>query len=176
MKVIQFNDVEDDYASNVKEIEQAMKQPSVVLVWAVWCPHCTSMKQDWEQLKTTAKSKTNFIEIESGNLEKIKATHKSLFKKLYKQPDRVFYPMIQMRKNNVSKLYEDDRTYTDMKKSLDSHFKTAVASKKGKPATKKAKGTKPKSLKGGGNTDPSGMAKFQRDLNDYIQGMLAKVL
>jgi thiol-disulfide isomerase/thioredoxin len=169
MKIIEFNTPEDDFDRNVGEIEKAMKEPSVVLVWAVWCPHCTSMKEDWDKLKKTSRKTTNFIEIESGNLEKIKSTNKALFKKLYKQPDRVFYPMIQMRKNNTSKLYNKDRTFTEMKKSVDTHFKKAP--KKATPKKKAQRG-------GGGEQDASasGMAKFQRELNDYIQGMLSKVL
>lgn len=172
MKIINFNSHEDDYKTNVRKIQEAMKGPAIVLVWAVWCPHCTVMKNDWEQLKQSHGSKAHFVEIESTNLEKIRGANKQLFKKLYAKPDQVSYPMIKFIKDNKGKVYQEERSYPEMKQHADKYFAKNKAT-----ATKKPK--KQKKQKGGDDIKTpvitSDMKKFQAELNDYIKNVLSSI-
>lgn len=158
MTVVKFNNPEDDYKDTVAKINSCVKENTVVLVWALWCPHCINMKNDWEKLSKSSKNKVNFVEIESTNLEKIKMQNKMLFKKLYPNPERVFFPMIKVWQDKKSHVYEDERTYEKMKQHIDKKFS--------KP--KKVLDKKSKKQKGG-----SDIKKFQNELDTYIKQILS---
>lgn len=49
--IIELNNAFDDVNDKIYKIQECMKGPTVVLVWAVWCPHCQVMKPDWDMLK-----------------------------------------------------------------------------------------------------------------------------
>lgn len=174
MKTIEFNNADDDFKTNVGHIQECMKGPAIVLVWAVWCPHCTTMKGEWEKLKQSQGSKVHFVEIESTNLDKIRSGHKTLFKKLYAQPDRVSYPTIKFIKNSKGTVYENPRTYEDMKKHAEVFFKSTNAKKTAtKPKTASTKKTTPQ--KGGNSTLMTEKRAFQKELSNYIKGVLSKL-
>lgn len=179
---IEFNNADDDYKTNVATIKRHMKGPTIVLVWAVWCPHCVSMKSDWESLKEAHGNTAHFVEIESTNLERIKQQNKALFKQLYVKPDRVFYPMIMMRKDNKGKLYEEERSFEVMKKHVDDFYKKPVRKTTKKPTKKLVKKVvKPDKQSGGSEEIPhlphftGEVKKFQQELNDYIRTILHNI-
>lgn len=161
MTIVKFNNPDDNYDETIKKINSCVKGNSVVLVWAIWCPHCISMKEDWERLSLYASDKVNFVEIESGNLEKIKSQNKSLFKKLYADPERVFFPMIKVLKDKKSSLYEDERSFDKMKQHIDKQFP-----KKSKKTSKKT------TQKGGSKIKLVDIHEFQRELDSYIKEIL----
>lgn len=143
--LVVFNNIDDDYATNSSKIRSCLDQPTVVLVWAEWCPHCHIMKGDWERIKNDVDSKlVNIVEIESGNLDRIRAQDKALFKKLYPQSNSVFYPMIKTWKNKKGRVYSAPRNYSSMKEHIDKQFTQAAKPKKTKATPKKASTAKVK--------------------------------
>lgn len=164
MTIIELNNIDDELASNVRDISRCLKDDTVVLVWAVWCPHCVVMKDDWERLKSTISKRVNVVEIESSNLDKIRDSHKALFKKLYGKDGRVHFPMIKMWKDNVGIEYENERTFAGMKKAINKHYPKAAKAKK---VVSGAQG-------GGGNSNDNAfnVRQLQIELNRYIANIL----
>ena len=176
MTIIEFNNSHDDLNKNVGMIERCLGSKAVILVWAVWCPHCTSMKDDWNYLKNNTRG-INFIEIESGNLERIKETNRNLYRKLFPQSDRVFYPMIKTWNNSKGQVYQDERTLEAMKSHLEKKFKnTKKKTDKSKKESKKESKTKSteKKLKVGGKTmkNTNDIQIFKDEFNNYIDNIL----
>jgi len=162
MTIIEFNNIEDDYSESIANIEKCMASKAVVvLVWAVWCPHCTSMKNDWDLLKTNAKTNIHFIEIESQNLERIKENNKKLFKKFYPQADRVMFPMIKSYSDKKGTTYNKERSYDVMKTHFEKQF-----------AKKKTANKAPSKTQKGGNLPEK---TFRQEFDKYINKLLRQL-
>jgi thiol-disulfide isomerase/thioredoxin len=181
MKLIEFNNVDDDFEQNVRDINSCLSSKAVVLVWAVWCPHCVSMKDDWQRLKSDLQGKNvHVVEIESSNLEKLKTQDPTTFKKLYPSGDRVYFPMIQTWKDKKPTEYNDERTYDKMKSILQAfnapakNEKNAKNAKKGIKAKKAKTGTKKQ--RGGGNSVRDEFANFEKELAEFITNAKKKYL
>lgn len=172
MKVVEFNNADDDFATNVKTIKECIKGPTIVLAWAQWCPHCIMMKEEWQTLKNATHKKINIIEIESTNLNKIQEADRALFGKLYEDPTRVYYPMIKTFKNNKAKPYNDERTYDKMKKHVDATFKKTTSDEK--KTTKNIKAIKPKSQQGG-DVNKKSVIEFKKEFDRYVRNALKKL-
>lgn len=174
MKIVEFNGFEDDYKKKVKHVQDAMKGPAIVLVWATWCPHCTTMKDDWNRLKQANANVAHIVEIESSNLEKIRNADRALFKRLYSRPDQVSYPMIKFVRSNKGSVYDKERTFDEMQKHATTYFKKSKKKAAPKAAAKTVpkKGTASAKKLSGGNAD---IKDFQRELNDYIKRVLSNV-
>jgi thiol-disulfide isomerase/thioredoxin len=119
MPHIVLNSSTDDVVSQIPAIRNSMGQNAVVLVWASWCPHCVTLKPDWNRLKRSIDPSINLIEIESQNLDKIRESNRTLFKKLYPDENRVFYPLIKSFSQNKGKIYEAERSMPVMKKMFE---------------------------------------------------------
>lgn len=177
MTIVEFNSNDDDYKRNTAQIKKCLKENTILIAHAVWCPHCVVMKQDWELVKRDIGPKIHIIEIESSNLERIKQNDTALFKKLFKD-DRVMFPTIKMYKNNKASMYEKERTFPVMKEHFKKHFS------KTKPKTVKKtpkKITTP--LKGGDNVKKTGqittkdtkvLRRIQTDLNKFVQDLVQR--
>jgi thiol-disulfide isomerase/thioredoxin len=163
MRVIEFNNPADSFVTNVRDINAALKEPTIVLVWASWCPHCVSMKSDWELLKKHVANKANVIEIESSNLDKIKHQRKMLFKSLYSDPQRVQFPMIKMFQDNRGVEYDGERSFATMKKTVNKHYKKT-------PKSKKTTAHK------GGATGGADARQLQNDINNYIKQLVRNLI
>jgi thiol-disulfide isomerase/thioredoxin len=138
MAIIEFNDINDDFKTNTSKIHQSItKRPSVVLVWASWCPHCIIMKDDWQMLKNDVGKKVTIIEIESGNLDRIRENNSLLYKKLFPNQDKVFFPMIKMYKDSKVTNYEQERKYPTMKHHVTKHLLSSKKNNKVSKPTKK---------------------------------------
>jgi thiol-disulfide isomerase/thioredoxin len=163
MSIVKFNSLDDDYKTKVAQIQDCLKKDTVVFVHAIWCPHCVSMKEDWELLKQNSRKGINFIEIESANVDRIRNANKMLFKKLYSEPDRVYYPLIKIWKDKKGSVYENERSFPIMKETIKKHFAT------------KNKVKKSKQQKGGSELPTNEVKKFQRELNNYIKNILSNI-
>jgi thiol-disulfide isomerase/thioredoxin len=190
MKIIEFNNPDDDFESNTSEIRECLKGHTIVLIFASWCPHCVVMKPEWKQLKTELNDKVNIVEIESTNLNKIQQEDKVLFKKLFPRNNRVMFPTIKLYKDNRSHVYDNERTFDVMKKKFLTHFTKQTNTKKNtnskdkiktKSATKKdTKDTKDgkdgKTKKSTKKTQPkkggTPHLKFKKDLDTFIKKMI----
>lgn len=106
----------------------------VILLWADWCPHCTSMKPAWDRVKRDKDLKAvKFIEVESKNVNSVAEKDPALFKRMTEN-GHIAYPMITIVKNNRARKYTNDRDFETMKEA----FKPKTpATKKKKPSAKK---------------------------------------
>lgn len=115
VKSIALNSVNDAASEKSEEIKDTLRGRVVVLIWATWCPHCTSMKGDWDKLKSDASMKSfSFIEIESANLDRLDP---KLSKRLTGTKG-VYFPMIKTFNNNRSKEYKGSRDFKSMKEGF----------------------------------------------------------
>jgi thiol-disulfide isomerase/thioredoxin len=175
MTVVEFNNNDDDFHSNTTKIKDCLKQNTVVLVFAVWCPHCTMMKEDWRLLKEDMGNKVNVVEIESSNLDRIRSQDKELYKKLFPQEEKVFFPMIKMFKNNKAKVYEEERKFHTMKHHINKHYLTKTRKK---PKVAKKPKVIPKKQRGGATEnnakkeEVTKIKKLQLDLNKFVENLI----
>ena len=135
MPNVVFNSPNDNVAAKTKNVEKALSNRAVVLIWASWCHHCVSMRNDWDKVKKDLSGDgIDFVEIESVNIERIRQENPKLMYKLTQS--KLYFPMIKLASDNKLKEYSNDRTYESMKKS----FKSIKPAKKApvKKAVKKA--------------------------------------
>lgn len=170
MPHIELNSSSDDVASKIPVIRECMGQRAVVLVWASWCPHCVTLKPNWNKFRNSVDKRINVIEIESQNLDKIRDKNKALFKKLYSDENRVFYPMIKSFSNNKGRVYEDERT----SKAMKSFFEKDLVTEPAKPIKKNTKSKdkpkpKPKQSKKGGMVE-----EHKKKLDKHVEGFIEK--
>jgi thiol-disulfide isomerase/thioredoxin len=117
MPNVEFNSATDNVDQKTKDIEKALSKRAVVLIWATWCHHCTSMKPDWDRVKTDMSGKgINFIEIESVNIERLSESNPKIVSRL--THNRLYFPMINVANNDKLKEYTKDRSYASMKKTF----------------------------------------------------------
>lgn len=173
MPVIELNSQNENVMEQIPKIKGCISTRAVVLVWATWCPHCISMKTEWNKFKKNVHPNINVVEIESNNLEKIKQEDKQLFKKLYPEENRVYYPLIKSFSKNKGKIYEDQRKSVVMKQ----HFETELDAKKEEIPKSVKKETKNKTAdkkkKSGG--DGTHIATFKKELDNYIKNLMKNI-
>jgi thiol-disulfide isomerase/thioredoxin len=181
-KVIELNTASDDVSKKLPEIKQRLGGKAVVLVWASWCPHCISMKPDWNYFKRTVRSDITIIEIESQNLEKIRHSNDPLFKKLYPDENRVMYPLIKSFNANKGRVYEQERTGAAMKKNFETTLgdgKTTKSNDKSKTVKKladdkKKTGSKKRVPKPTTTSVKKGGDGAIREINSFVKDFLKK--
>lgn len=182
-KVIELNTATDDVSKKLPEIKQRLGGKAVVLVWASWCPHCISMKPDWNNFKRTVRSDITIIEIESQNLEKIRHSNDPLFKKLYPDENRVMYPLIKSFNANKGRVYEQERTGAAMKKNFEKTLNDGKITKyksdesksiKQMADDKKKTGAKKKTPKPTKTPVKKGGDSPTREINSFVKDFLKK--
>ncbi len=134
---VEFNSPTDDAGAKSKQIKQGLKGRAVVLIWATWCHHCTSMKPAWDKTKNNLSNEgISFIEIESVNVERLDDG----LKQRVIVGKHVYFPMIRTFKGSKSDEYSGERDVATLTKELSKKLgdkpKTKPAS--GKKGTKKA--------------------------------------
>ena len=84
------------------------KKKGVVLIWfyAVWCGHCKTMENDWEQLNDKPPKGLKLVKIESNNMEN--------YNKSPGEEDIRGYPTLRLYSNNLIKEYDGDRSYGEI--------------------------------------------------------------
>jgi thiol-disulfide isomerase/thioredoxin len=89
------------------------KKCGAILFYADWCPHCSAMKESWEQLGKSA----TFFNIMAFNCADPK--NKTHMEKIYaRKPDLIKgYPTIMMTSGSELVLYQGDRTLDKILKS-----------------------------------------------------------
>lgn len=184
MPVIELNSQNENMTEKIPQIKGSIATSAVVLVWATWCPHCVSMKGEWNKFKTSVDPAINVVEIESQNLERIKHQDKQLFKKLYPDEHRVFYPLIKSFSKSKGEIYEDQRKSAVMKQHFENRLNSGNnANKTEKTAAKTApkKQEKPKKnspnakKKKGGDGTATSIEMFKKELDHYIKNLMKQI-
>tara|TARA_B110000261_G_scaffold163144_1_gene208462 strand:+ start:527 stop:1123 length:597 start_codon:yes stop_codon:yes gene_type:complete len=93
------------------------KKNSVVLIWfyAVWCGHCKTMENDWEQLNNKHPSGLKLVKIESNDMGN--------YNKSPGEEDIRGYPTLRLYSNNLIKEYDGDRSYGEIYKFANEYMK-----------------------------------------------------
>lgn len=176
MPVIELNSQNDNVTENVPKIKKSIASSAVVLVWATWCPHCISMKGEWNKFKKSVHPNINVVEIESNNLEKLKQEDRKLFKKLYPDENRVYYPLIKSFSNNKGVIYEDQRKSAVMKQHFETALKENSTKETPKKSSKSKKSVKKDSAEGKRKTGGSNKIElFKKELDSYIKNLMKQI-
>lgn len=131
---VQLNSPTDDVKTKSKQIHECLKGRAVVLIWATWCPHCTSMKPAWDKTKgNLSKQGISFVEIESVNVERLEPG----LKQKVVASKHLYFPMIRMFRNSKSQEYSSERDSETMTKEIAKKLGTSPSVKAKKEATKK---------------------------------------
>jgi len=185
--IIELNKYTDNLKSRSQAMTKVLDKNTIVLIWAVWCPHCVNMKDDWNRVKKVVPRGVHIIEVESGNYNKLQNEHPLLYQRLNTNTDRMYFPMIKMWKNKDCVEYEGERNFKDMNTAIQKYYKTHNAKKDDKMQKNKKKlptpkgkkqGDKKSAKKGGdvkGGVPPMSaykMRALQKDLNNYINDLL----
>lgn len=123
--VTRLNSNATDVTKAIKHIEkQVTNSPhAVVLVWADWCPYCVTLRPAWDatmaSMATNTKphNKTEFAEIESQHLDKIKQMSKPLYDRIMAS-GRMSFPTIFMFENGKPTIYDKPRDHDTMTKTF----------------------------------------------------------
>ena len=57
-----------DFVNNIQESDTNYNEPSVVLIYADWCPHCQVMEPEWNEATNEMEKSANVIKLESNQL------------------------------------------------------------------------------------------------------------
>ena len=57
-----------DFVNNIQESNTNYNEPSVVLIYADWCPHCQVMEPEWDSATDEMGQNVKVIKIESNDL------------------------------------------------------------------------------------------------------------
>ena len=98
-------------------------------IYAEWCGYCQMLKPQWDEMKEKLDSKTQIIDLEIGEKDKLN----DLLKK-YPKLEVSGYPTIFKIKNENIEYYSGDRSADDLLKWAS---KKGVKSKKGGKSKKK---------------------------------------
>lgn len=103
--------------SKPSKANQQLTEPesTVILVYANWCPHCQSMKPQWDEMKTLLDDMVEIIEIEDADLDKDSKIQSINDNKLNGETlDVAGYPTMLKIKNGRAEYYNGNRSATDM--------------------------------------------------------------
>lgn len=90
-------------------------EETIVLIYANWCPHCQSMKPQWNELKNQLGSTIETIEIEDSDFDKDIKLRNIENNKLNGEKIEVYgYPTMFKIKNGRADYYGGNRTASEM--------------------------------------------------------------
>ena len=153
-QVIKINEKNKDVHKHINFFNQNKnKGVWFVKYYADWCPHCTHMQSDWDQLEKHEILKNKNIHIAE--------VEESFFNKLNFKPDVIGFPTIKLYNNGNSKDFKGNRNTDNMlsflkenhkdRKNYQSggkiNFKTFRKSKNTKKSAKRKNNKKQKSNK-----------------------------
>lgn len=143
MSFLSLEKAQDLTPANLKKLESLVsKKNTVLLNHADWCGHCQVFKPQWEEFRKKVGKGVNVVQIENGALTELQR-NKTLYKKITPQDGLVYYPMIivfvkkDSKPNSEKKIYDGNRTATDLKAYVDSKVQKkakVVASRKALPS------------------------------------------
>ncbi len=88
----------------------AHEEKSVVLIYANWCPHCVSMKPEWDNMKSKLHNNIEVIEIEDSDFDKEVKLHNIQNNKLHNEELEVLgYPTMIKIQGGRAFYYDGDR-------------------------------------------------------------------
>ena len=91
------------------------KDITVVFVYANWCPHCTSMKPEWQHVKDELSKRVNMIEIEDSDADKDIQIMNIENNKMNGTPIEIMgYPTLLKIENGSPDYYTGDRVASSM--------------------------------------------------------------
>ena len=133
-------------ANNFKS--QTQKGYWVILYYANWCPHCNSMKPDWEKFVDRYKSSSSNI-----NVAEVESEYLGMTGEQHKSNVEGFPTIISCNRGNKTANFAGPRTTQDIDKFANDNFKGVKGSsnlnkllrnnkKSKKSKTKKTKKTK----------------------------------
>ena len=104
---------------NSKTVKTAKPLPepedTIVLIYANWCPHCQSMKPQWNELKNQLGSTIETIEIEDSDFDKDIKLRNIENNKLNGEKIEVYgYPTMFKIKDGRADYYGGNRTASEM--------------------------------------------------------------
>lgn len=103
--------------SKSKPIQSPKKDEAVVLVYANWCPHCQTMKPEWNELKNKLGSVIETIEIEDSDFDKdLKMMDIENNKLNNERIEIIGYPTLFKIRKGHADYYGGDRTASEMYK------------------------------------------------------------
>jgi thiol-disulfide isomerase/thioredoxin len=92
-----------------------VQEETVVLIYANWCPHCQSMKPEWNEMKNLLGPMVETIEIEDSDFDKDNKLRN--IENLKLNGDKIDvngYPTMFKIKNGRAEYYGGTRTATEM--------------------------------------------------------------
>lgn len=91
------------------------KEEAVVLIYANWCPHCQTMKPEWNEMKNRLGSGIEVIEIEDSDFDKdIKISNIENTKLNGEKIEVYGYPTMLKIHGGRADYYNGSRNSTDM--------------------------------------------------------------
>ena len=91
------------------------KEDAVVLIYANWCPHCQTMKPEWNEMKNRLSSGIEIIEIEDSDFDKdIKISNIENTKLNGEKIEVYGYPTMLKIHGGRADYYSGSRNSTDM--------------------------------------------------------------
>lgn len=91
------------------------KEEAVVLIYANWCPHCQTMKPEWNEMKNRLGSGIEIIEIEDSDFDKDVKISNIENTKLNGEKIEVYgYPTMLKIHDGRAEYYGGSRNFTDM--------------------------------------------------------------
>ena len=91
------------------------KDITVVFAYANWCPHCTSMKPEWQHVKDELSKRVNMIEIEDSDFDKDAKIMNIENNKMNGTPIEIMgYPTLLKIENGSPDYYTGDRVASSM--------------------------------------------------------------
>ena len=143
--IISFNKESDFTPSNVRQFENSLHQPTLVMLHSHGCGHCIQMRPEFDALKKSNKS--TVVEIESSAISGLQR-HVNLSGKILPKDGSMYFPMIMLlRPRSQSPLmYEGSRTKEALLNFIKAN-KPATSSASvstSKPKAKSASSVKPK--------------------------------
>lgn len=100
---------------STRKTKQVPKDEAVVLIHANWCPHCQTMKPEWNEMKNKLGSIIETIEIEDSDSDKdIKIMDIENNRLQNERVEIAGYPTIFKIKNGHAVYYGGNRTLDDM--------------------------------------------------------------
>jgi thioredoxin-like negative regulator of GroEL len=142
-----------DFVNNIQESHTNYNEPSVVLIYADWCPHCQVMEPEWNEATNEMEKSANVIKVESDQLPQYQDmltthnAHHNGFPTIYafqpgKQP--IYYGGERTKPGFISwvnSIFSSAKKKKTAAKKSGGYIKNQVQSSKTK-TKKKKKGTK----------------------------------
>ena len=109
---------------------QKVNKNAIVLVYADWCPHCQTMKPEWNEMKNRLGANIETIEIEDSDFDKDDKIRDIQDRELNGEQLEIFgYPTMFKIQNGRADYYGGNRTADAMTEWANTHTGGYIKSK-----------------------------------------------